>query len=202
MAGVARISGVQITTSGPLPTGPTFLLANHVSWIDIPALVTTCGASFIAHDGLASFSALRIICEMNNTVFIARHDRQSVNAQVAQVRQAMAASKVLALFPEGTTGDGTELLPFKSSLLSALEPIPEGISIQPVLLDYGKDSPDIAWVGEEAGSANFLKIMGRKAPVALHVRFLPPLTGAELTNRKTISAAAYDRLNSALRSAR
>jgi hypothetical protein len=105
----------------------------------------------------------------------------------------------LTIFPEGTTGDGTTLLPFKSSLLSALDPLPEGIVVRPVLLDYGAEAADIAWVGEEPGLENFQRILARGRPVTLTVHLLPPLTGEALANRKTITAAARDALAARLR---
>ncbi|MFN5781350.1 MAG: 1-acyl-sn-glycerol-3-phosphate acyltransferase, partial [Novosphingobium sp.] len=84
------------------------------------------------------------------------------------------------------------LLPFKSSLLSALEPLPGGIAVQPVLLHFGPEVADIAWVGEEHGVDNFLRLLARRRPIELTVHFLPVLTGAELASRKTIAQAARE----------
>ena len=192
LGGVAVIAGVQIIPEGQRPTGPVFLIANHVSWIDIPAISWITGSAFVGHDGLASMPLLKWLCKMNDTVFVARYDRTSVADQVRQVRHAMDDMHVLTIFPEGTTSDGTGLLPFKSSLLSAFEPLPRGVEIQPVLLDYGSDATEIAWVGEEHGFDNFLRILARRSPVVVRVKFLPPLQGAALENRKTIAQAARE----------
>ncbi|PKB25919.1 lyso-ornithine lipid acyltransferase [Novosphingobium kunmingense] len=195
---VSRIAGVRITVTGPRPVGPTFLLANHVSWIDIPALSRVTGSAFVGHDGLASMPVLEWLCRMNDTVFIARHDRASVARQVQQVREALAEMHALTIFPEGTTSDGTGLLPFKSSLLSAFEPLPEGIAVQPVLLDYGPEAARIAWVGEEHGLDNFLRVLARRRPVRLTVAFQHPLSGDQLASRKTIAASGREALAAAL----
>lgn len=198
LGGIGWIAGVDVTVRGePMHRG-SFLLANHVSWIDIPAIAGASGAAFVAHDGLAAFPLLRWLCEMNDTVFVARHDRASVAAQVEQVREAIRDTGALTIFPEGTTSDGTGLLPFKSSLLSALDPLPAGITVQPVWLDYGAQAADIAWVGDEPGLDNFLRILARIRPVSLTVHFLPPLTGDALTNRKTIAAAAREAIVGAM----
>lgn len=195
LGGIAWIAGVEVTRTGTQTLGRhglrgAFLLANHVSWIDIPAIAGTTGSAFVAHDGLAAIGPLRWLCDMNDTVFVARHDRASVGHQVEQVREAIRDTGALTIFPEGTTSDGTDLLPFKSSLLSALDPIPAGIAVQPIWLDYGAEAGDIAWVGEEPGLDNFLRILARSRPVALTLHFLPPLTGEALTNRKTLATAA------------
>jgi 1-acyl-sn-glycerol-3-phosphate acyltransferase len=188
LAGIGMIAGLHVRREGK-PARGALLLSNHVSWLDIPALSHASGTAFVAHDGLTAFPLLKWLCEMNDTVFIARHRRGSVAEQVAQIRDAMAETGCLTLFPEGTTSDGTGLLPFKSSLLSALEPLPAGLAVQPVVLAY-EDAAEIAWVGEEHGLENFKRMLARLRPIRLTIRFLPPLTGEELTDRKTVALAA------------
>jgi 1-acyl-sn-glycerol-3-phosphate acyltransferase len=198
LSGIASLTGLRLKVSGHKVSRGAFLLANHVSWLDVPALAATTGSAFVGHDGLASMPLLKWLCAMNDTVFIARHDRASVHTQVEQVRSALRDTGTLTIFPEGTTSDGTGLLAFKSSLLSALEPIPDGIAVQPVLLDYGAEAAAIAWIGEEGGLDNFLRILARRRPIRLTLRFLPPLSGEQLASRKTISATARDSLLAAL----
>ena len=192
LGGVALISGIAIKAEGRRASGPVFLIANHVSWIDIPAISWITGSAFVGHDGLAAMPLLKWLCQMNDTVFVARYDRASVAEQARQVRHALDDTHALTIFPEGTTSDGTALLPFKSSLLSAFEPLPTGVAIQPVLLDYGAEAAHIAWVGEEHGLDNFLRILARRESLVVRVKFLPPLTGAALGNRKTIARAARE----------
>ncbi len=197
LAGVGMAAGLHLKRRGKRVPG-ALLLANHVSWLDIPALAHAANSAFVAHDGLAQFGFLKWLCTMNETVFIARHRRADVGKQADDIRAAMNHGATLTLFPEGTTSDGTGLLPFKSSLLGALEPLPEGAVIQPVLLAY-EDVPGMAWVGEEPGLDNFKRILARLRPVRLEVHFLPPLSGAELTDRKTMSAAARAAIAGAMR---
>jgi len=197
LGGMARLAGVRATMQGKLRHKGAILLANHVSWIDILAIAGATGTAFVAHDGLASVPLLRWLCSLNDTVFVARHDRKSVARQVAQVREAIRDTGALTIFPEGTTSDGTGLLPFKSSLLSALDPLAQGIAVQPVWLDYGAEAQDIAWVGGEPGLANFLRILARPQPLRLDIHLLPPLAGEALANRKAIAASAREAILSA-----
>lgn len=194
LGGISWIAGVELKVRGEKVHRGAFLLANHVSWIDIPAIAATTGSAFVGHDGLASMPFLRWLCAMNDTVFIARHDPGSIAEQVAMVREAINDTGALTIFPEGTTSDGTGLLPFKSSLLSALDPVPPGIAIQPVLLDYGPEAADIAWVGDEHGLDNFKRIMARGRGLVLTVHFLPVLEGPALAGRKAMATAARDAL--------
>jgi 1-acyl-sn-glycerol-3-phosphate acyltransferase len=192
LGGVCWLAGVDVRTVGHRNREGSFFLANHVSWIDIAALASVSGTAFVAHDGLAGVPLLRWLCSLNDTVFIARHDRASVRRQVEQVREAIRDTGALTIFPEGTTSDGTGLLPFKSSLLSALDPLQPGIAVQPVLLDYGAHAAALAWTGDEPGLDNFLRILAAGRQVKVTAHFLPPLQDEALTNRKTIATAAQE----------
>jgi 1-acyl-sn-glycerol-3-phosphate acyltransferase len=188
LAGTGLIAGLRVTVRGAHHPN-ALLIANHVSWLDILAIARATGSAFVGHSGLASVTLIRHLCAMNDTVFVARHDRASVAEQVEQVRFAIADTGALTIFPEGTTSDGTGLLPFKSALLSAAEELPGGVTVQPLLLAY-EEAAEMAWVGEEHGLTNFLRILARVRPVRLVLHFLPELEGEALAGRKAIAAAA------------
>jgi 1-acyl-sn-glycerol-3-phosphate acyltransferase len=187
LSGIGWIAGLRYTVEGK-PRRHALLLANHVSWLDIMALAAASRTVFVAHAGLSTSRALKWLCEQNGTVFVTRHKRQTVHGQIVQVREALGERR-LTIFPEGTTDDGRELLPFKSALLSAVGQLPAGVPVQPVALVY-HEAEQIAWVGDEPGLTNACKILGRVRPVELTVRFLPPLAGHALADRKAMTAAA------------
>ncbi|MBB3988707.1 1-acyl-sn-glycerol-3-phosphate acyltransferase [Croceicoccus naphthovorans] len=198
LAGVATIAGVRVRRIGSISAPRAVLLANHLSWLDIPLLAGTTGSVFVAHDGLAGNRALKWLCDMNDTVFIARSRRSTVAHQVDQVREALDAARVLTVFPEGTTNDGTALLPIKSALLSALDTTDAGTAIHPVALSYGDATQEIAWVGNEPGATNFFNVLGRGKPIDATVTILPALTGEALNGRKAIAEATRDALTKAM----
>ena len=191
---MARLAGVRVRTEGTPRPGALFL-ANHVSWIDILALAGASRAIFVAHSGLTIHGGLKWLCDQNDTVFVTREKRGSVAGQVEQVRAALGERPV-TIFPEGTTNDGTGLLPFKSSLLSAVEPLAGEVPIQPVALAY-RDAPEVAWFAGEPGMINVRKVLSRKR-TELTIRFLDPLADEALTNRKTMTVAAQDAIEAAL----
>ena len=96
---VGAVAGIHLRRRGKRVPG-ALLLANHVTWMDIPVLAQAANSAFVAHDGLAQFGLLKWLCEMNETVFVARHDRSSVGAQKEAVRAAMNHGGTLTLFPE------------------------------------------------------------------------------------------------------
>jgi len=193
---MGRIAGLSVRTDGTPREGALFL-ANHLSWLDILALAGASRARFVAHSGLTVHGGLKWLCDQNDTVFVMREKRGSVAGQVEQVRAALG-ERPLTIFPEGTTDDGTALRPFKSSLLSAVEPLAGTVPIQPVALDY-VDAPGIAWFDDEPGMANVRRILARPGRVELTIRFLEPLAGEALANRKTMTAAAQAAIAEALR---
>lgn len=189
----ARVAGVRVTLRGTPSQAPALLLANHVSWIDILALGGATGTAFVAHDGLAAQPLVGWLCRLNRTLFIARQARGGAGQQATRLRSALSdRSCVLTLFPEGTTGDGRVPGRFKSALLAAVDPPPVGLPIQPVWIDYGAHTREIAWVGDERGLANFARVLGRAGSVPLTLHFLAPLGGAALASRKAIARAAHD----------
>jgi 1-acyl-sn-glycerol-3-phosphate acyltransferase len=191
---IGWLAGLRIRVEGRAEKAPVLLLANHLSWLDILALAGACRTVFAGKDALAGHPFLKWLCEQNRTIFLQRDRRHTVAQQVTEVRDAMS-HRPLTLFPEGTTSNGMVLLPFKSSLLAAIDA--EQMTVQPVALDYA-EAPTIAW-GEEPVLANAWRILSRTRPIHLTIRFLPPLAGAVMIDRKTMAIAAQQAIAESLR---
>ena len=194
----ARIAGARVEVIGTPLRRDVFFLANHVSWLDIPALAGASGTAFVAKAEIARAPLVGWLCRLNRTVFVQREARLDVAAQVNALREALAGNWSVAVFPEGTTTDGRSLLPFKTSMLKVLEPPPAGVMVQPVLLDYGALAPMIGWVGEEPGTANAAKILARRGTFPVRACFLEPFAPADFPGRKAIAAEARARIEAAL----
>lgn len=188
----ARAVGVRVRIAGLPHDGDLFLLANHVSWIDILAMGGATGAAFVAHDGIARWPVVGWLAAQNNTLFVARERRGALSSQIDALRNAMLGHQPVALFPEGTTSDGSGLLPFKPSLLAVLLPPPRAVLIQPVHIDYGAATSAIAWHGDEPAGTNAWRILGRKGRLDVTLRFLEPFDPADCADRKVIAATARD----------
>ncbi|MFC3173835.1 lysophospholipid acyltransferase family protein [Novosphingobium bradum] len=195
---IARIVGARVRVVGTPLRRDAFLLANHVSWLDIPALAGASGTAFVAKAEVARVPVVGWLARLNHTVFVQREARLGVAAQINALSEALADNHAVAIFPEGTTTDGQSLLPFKTAMLKVLEPAPPGILVQPVLIDYGPMAPIIGWVGDEPGLANALRLLARPGsfPVAIH--FLEPFSPDGHAGRKAIAAEARARIEAAL----
>ncbi len=194
----ARVLGAKVKVYGKPLRKDVFFVANHLSWHDIPILAGITGTAFVAQDGVRNWSVIGWLAKLNRTIFISRTEKQNVATQVAELRDAIAENWSVTLFPEGTTSDGRGLLPFKQSLFATLAPPPKPMMVQPVLLDFGKAGPDIAWLGEETGWESAWRAFTRPGSYDVGVHFLEPFDPGTLADRKVVCALARARLAGAL----
>ena len=129
-----KVIGFDVRVHGGMSTEkPVFFVANHTSYLDIPVLGSLIPASFVAKAEVASWPLFGFLAKMQNTVFIERRQTRAAQ-QRDQLTQYLAEGRNLIMFPEGTSTDGQRVLPFKSSLFSAIENAAEDIDlvVQPV----------------------------------------------------------------------
>ena len=184
---VGRSAGMRLRVVGkPLPSHVLFV-ANHLSWLDIMVLAHASGTAFVAKDDIARWPVIGWLSSLNNTVFIARTQRNAVRDQADQLRTALASGQPVALFPEGTTDGGTSVLPFRASLLASLFPPVPGVKLQPVAIDYGDAGDEIAWIGDEPAAVNARRVLSRAGTARVTITFLDPIDPAELPDRKALA---------------
>jgi 1-acyl-sn-glycerol-3-phosphate acyltransferase len=162
-----RILAVEARVHGDVAArgGNVLIVANHISWLDIFVLNSVHPVRFVAKSELARWPIVGAMIRGAGTLFIERTkrgDTRRVNSHVALV---LASGDVVAIFPEGTTTDGLDMLPFKSSLL---QPIVEAEGhVQPVAIRYrapdGTLSVAPAYVGETSFAESFWQVCGVRA---------------------------------------
>jgi lyso-ornithine lipid O-acyltransferase len=198
LGSVARIAGARVKRHGTHIRRDVVYISNHVSWLDILAIAGQTGSAFVAKSEIKTAPVVGWLADLNHTVYVSRDDRSGVAEQIDRLREAIADTWSITIFPEGTTNDGRSLLPFKSSLLKILEPPPEGVVVQPLMLDYGAVGPEISWLGLESGKDNALRLLARRGTFALGVHFLEAFRPQDFLGRKAIAAEGRDRIAAAL----
>ncbi len=178
-------------------SGKVLFVANHESWLDILAL-GGAGTSFVAMAELRRWPVIGWLAGLNRTIFVARAERGAVKGQADALRGALADGQAVALFPEGTTEGGRGVLPFRPSLLASLYPPLPGVKVQPVAIDYHLHEDEIAWVGDEPAGANAKRMLSRRDPIPVTLRFLDPIDPAEAGDRKALAARAHAAVVAAL----
>ena len=169
----------------------TLLVSNHVSWLDILVIGGATNCAFVSKDQLGH-SLIHWLADQNATVYVKRTHRKGAKDQAIAIAKALERDKPVVLFPEGTTGPGTHLLPFRSTLLEAANFAAKDVVIRPVVMDYGPAAAaEIGWY-HESGKDNVLRILGRKATLPVTVRILDPLDRSG--DRKQLTHEARDRI--------
>ena len=194
----ARVCGAKVEVIGTYLKRDVFFVANHLSWIDILALAGASGTAFVAKAELAEAPVVGWLASLNRTVFVKREHRMGVAEQINALKEALADNWSVTVFPEGTTTDGQSLLPFKTSMLSVLEPPPPGVLVQPVILDYGPVAEWIGWVGNESGVNNTKRVLARKGTFTVRLHYLEPFSPEDFRGRKAIGQESRRRIEEAL----
>jgi len=196
LARATSIAGVRVDLDGKPLDGRSLVVANHTSWLDILILGGATGTRFVSKAEIERVPLVGWLADQHRTLYIDRAERGDAHGQVRRIAAALADPLPLAIFPEGTTGNGRTLLPFRSTLLHAVAPPPAGTSIRPVAIDY-RDSVDaVAWHGGEPGLANALRVLGLRGRRRVTVRLLDAL--APNSSRKALARTAHAAISAAL----
>jgi 1-acyl-sn-glycerol-3-phosphate acyltransferase len=190
--------GLKVQVVGKVSDKPaTLFLPNHSSWLDILVLGSVLRASFVSKSEVGEWPVVGIIAKLGRTVFVSRRRSSTVLREADTMRERLQAGDSLILFAEGTSNDGTRVLPFRSAFLAAAV---DSKAVQPVSLVYDRlgglpacrrDRPLFAWYGDMDIASHFWRIArrsGARATVLLH----EPADPANLPDRKILTAAVSD----------
>jgi 1-acyl-sn-glycerol-3-phosphate acyltransferase len=196
---VGWVAGLRIRILGTPLKRDVLFLSNHTSWLDIMILAGTTGTAFVSKEEVARWPVAGWLAKINRTVFIARAQRSGVKGQADALRDALASGRPVALFPEGTTDGGHEVLPFRASLLAASFPPLPRLRVQPVAIGFDRVAHDIAWMGDEGSAENARRVLSRPGLIPVTLHFLPPLDPAGAGDRKALAARAHEEIVTALK---
>jgi len=167
---LAAVAGLHVTVDGEAPaSAPALYAANHVSYLDIVVLGSCLDAFFIAKADVRDWPGLGFLARISGTQFIRRAGTQA-RGQAAQLGAVLSKGRSLILFPEGTSSDGSAVLPFKSTLFAMVEG--RDCAVQPIAIRYhaldgepiraGAARDAVAWYGEMMLLPHLWALLGRK----------------------------------------
>ena len=197
-----RILGVRVRRIGrPITARPVLFASNHISYLDIEVLGSLIPGSFIAKNEVAGWPLFGWLAKLQRSVFVDRQVR-STAAQRDAIAARLAAKDALILFPEGTSGDGNRVLPFKSALFSVAEIGDAALAVQPVSVAYTRLDgmpigrrfrPLFAWYGDMAMPPHLWNLLGLGS-IEVVVEFHAATSLAECGSRKALARYCHDRV--------
>jgi 1-acyl-sn-glycerol-3-phosphate acyltransferase len=128
------IIGIEVRVKGHPAPGPVLMTSNHISWLDILVMHAASHCRFVAKSEIRSWPLVGVLTTGGGSLYIERSSNRDAMRVVHQMAEALQQGQVLAVFPEGGTGDGVTLLPFHANLLQAA--IAVDAPIQPIALQF------------------------------------------------------------------
>lgn len=198
-----RILGLRHRTRGTPMTGPGAVVSNHVSWLDIFALNARSRVYFVAKSEVARWPGIGALARLVGTVFITR-DARDARVQTALFAKRLGAGHRLLFFPEGSSTDGMQVLPFKSTLFQAFFDVPGvlAMQVQPVTVVYrapdDQDPRFYGWWGDMSFAAHLWQVLGAPRHGEVRVVYHAPLDVAAFGDRKALAVAACQRVRAGM----
>lgn len=118
----------------PVRQGPALLVANHISWLDIVVIHSARHCRFVSKSDIRDWPLVGMLATGAGTLYIERTNRKDALRMVKDMASAMQEGDVVAIFPEGTTSDGLDLLPFHANLIQSA--IHAQAPVQPMSLQF------------------------------------------------------------------
>ena len=155
----------QVTVSGEIPSGG-LIACNHLGYVDILVLGSLCPAIFVAKSDVVEWPVFGWLASRAGTIFVSRDAPAKVAAQLREMEQPLRDGRPVILFPEGTSSDGSRILPFRSSLLESA--IITGASVTAAAIGYdlegeGEVGSEIAYWGDLVLVPHLINLLSKKS---------------------------------------
>jgi 1-acyl-sn-glycerol-3-phosphate acyltransferase len=190
-ATACRIFGLRIFVSGQMENTASLVVANHISWLDVPLLYSIAPMGFVSKAEVDNWPLAGFIARFGNSLFHHRGSHDSARNVLAAMTQRLEEGERVTIFPEGGILPGHNIKPFHARMFAAA--INTGTQVQPLMLRYVKDGrhySEIRFRPGESFIANFFRLLGQPARLA-EVAILQPIAAKDRP-RKDLAKAAHD----------
>ncbi|GAA2457762.1 lysophospholipid acyltransferase family protein [Streptomyces glaucus] len=189
---IVRAAGVRVRVTGAAaPAGGLLLVANHVSWLDVPLLAAVRPARMLAKAEIRRWPVAGPVAARGGVLFIDRDRLRALPDAVAAVAGALRSGAAVAAFPEGSTWCGRAQGSFRRAVFQAA--LDAGVPVQPVRLRYrttgGATATAPAFVGEDTLLASLWRVASARGLVA-EVEVRPPIPPGAHPDRRALAKAA------------
>lgn len=189
-----RVIGLTLRVRGMPMAGQGAVVANHTSWLDIFVLNASKRIYFVSKSEVASWPGIGWLARATGTVFVERNPARA-RAQTEVFQHRLLAGHKLLFFPEGTSTDGRQVLPFKTTLFQSFfaSELRDVIAVQPVSVVYHapprKEDRFYGWWGDTEFGPHLVTTLAPAVGGAVDVIYHPPLSVADFPDRKALARA-------------
>lgn len=175
---------VRVQVRGAPLRGPRMTVANHVSWLDICVIGAIEPTRFLSRHDVQQWPIAGQLADACGTFYIVR-GKGGAGRVVERLVPHLRGGGSVVVFPEGTTSDGSSVLPFHARLFQA--PLTAGVPVQPVALRYS--AGPAPFIGDTSLFAHVLRVLGA-GELFVEVSYGPALVGDQATCRDGVAAQA------------
>ena len=194
--------GIRLHVEGRITeNAPVLVVANHVSWLDIPVLSAIAPLSFVAKREVGTWPFISTLARLQRSVFIDRTRRTAVGQTTNEMIERLRSGDAIVLFAEGTSSDGNRVLPFKTPLFAAAKPTlangytDPGACVQTLAIAYthlhgvplsrsGRSL--VGWYGDMEMASHAWQLL-KAGPLDVRIRISPPVPLSGFADRKELA---------------
>lgn len=158
---LCTVCGLELTTRGIIQENPVMVVANHVTWLDIPVINCYKLVGFVAKAEIEKWPVLGLVAKCGESLFITRGKKESRNKVLVGIKNRLSQGRSIAVFPEGKATDGNKLGRFHRQLIHAA--IEEEKPVQAIAIKYitpeGKRNKSVCFKENESFVRNVIRIL-------------------------------------------
>ncbi|MER8220457.1 lysophospholipid acyltransferase family protein [Streptomyces sp. NPDC094143] len=192
---IVRAAGVRVRITGTAaPAGGLLLVANHISWLDVPLLAAVRPARMLAKSEVRRWPVAGALAARGGVLFIDRDRLRALPDTVARIGHALREGTAVAAFPEGSTWCGRAQGTFRRAVFQAA--LDAGVPVQPVRIGYrlsgGAPGTAAAFVGDDTLLASLWRVATARGLLA-EVEVRAPIPPGTHPDRRSLADAAQPR---------
>lgn len=196
-----KIFGMNVKFINRPPKSKHFLIvSNHLGFFDIFFMAAGTPTLFVTSVEMRETPVLGLLTEMGGCLYVERRSRENIQNEIKEIENALNEGFNVVVYPEGTSGDGSKVLPFKKSLLTACNN--SEANIMPVVLNYRKINGEtvqdkfrdwICWYGEASFASSLWKA-SQISSAEIELEFLEEVHVSKETDRRDVAARAEQQI--------
>lgn len=170
----AKIFSMEIKVEGTPPDPPFFIVSNHLSYIDIPVYSSVIKTTFVSKAEVKRWPLVGFMARTLGIIFIDRRKRSDVARVNKEISDQLNDLQGVILFPEGTTSPGSEILPFRPSLLQHAAETETDVSFAAIRYETSENDlsahKSVCWWGNTP-MLKHLFMMGQNKKINATIKF-------------------------------